>query len=148
VPDEGDVMPTITIILPGPEDAAINKARRCGCRGRTPYSYPTDEHERWRDAAKQAVAKAVELAGWEPPTGPVSIDVMAYWRRKIAKGPMSGAGIGDFDAPIKAVSDALQHGGAILDDKQITDGIIAKRRTDGESWISVTITVLPEGHIR
>jgi Holliday junction resolvase RusA-like endonuclease len=141
-------MRTLVITLPGPEHAAINKARRCGCRGRTPHSYPTEEHVAWRDEAAKAVADAVERDGWEPPTGPVEVCIISYWSRKIAKGPMSGAGIGDWDAPIKAVSDALQRGGAVLDDKQIVDGTVGKRRTSGEPYISVVLRVLPEDYLR
>ena len=119
-------MPTITIILPGPSGAAINKARRCGCRGRTPYSYPSAEHVVWRAMADAAVESAVGVVGWSMPDGPVTVTITSWWPRVHRTGPAAGMPIGDVDAPVKAVLDALARGGALKDDSQVAIVVASK----------------------
>jgi len=129
----------ITIILPGPSGAAINKARRCGCRGRTPYSYPTEEHDAWRKEAISRVQAAVATNMWATVTGPVYVTIVSFWPRKIASGPMMGYAMGDDDAPVKAVFDALAAGGAIADDKQVVRHSCSK--SVDKEWPRIEVTV-------
>jgi Holliday junction resolvase RusA-like endonuclease len=98
---------------------------------------PTPHHKQWRQAAVEAVKRAVAETGWQTVTGPVAAEIVAIWPRKIASGEMAGFAFGDIDAPVKAVLDAVAAGGVIEDDKQVVKARLTKQH--GEPCVTVII---------
>lgn len=138
-------MPTITIIMPGPSDAAINKARRCACAGRKPYSRPSDEHKRWMAEAIKRVRLTVEADEWQTCETECHVEMHCVWPRVHRSGSSSGLALGDVDAPVKSVLDALTRGRAVWDDSLVTRVESVKRHAlpDEQPKIIVTVETLP-----
>lgn len=115
-----------------PGAISINGAKRAAVRmvkGKaTPYTRPSDRYK----AAFRALVDEILAWGREcgrPLEGPVRLTLDAYWPKQNRTGPATGLALGDVDAPIKAICDALQGGhknrgkpvGVILDDAQIAE---------------------------
>ena len=67
----------------------------------------------------EAVMLKIEAEGLAPLVGPLSVTVQAYWPRTIRTGPAAGLALGDADAPLKGVLDALEEGGLFGNDAQV-----------------------------
>jgi len=107
-----------------PGHLAINQAHRPAARiedGKAiPYRRPSTEYKR---AYKEAV-RQLKLVEADTVTGPVRLVVAVHWPRRYAdKSPehMRGLALGDVDAPVKAVCDAIAEAGLIENDGQIVE---------------------------
>ena len=130
----------LEVRLPGPSGAAINRAKRCGCRGTSPYSYSDDSYKEWRRDAAWAVESAVEESKWRTVTTACAVEVVAYWPTLHRRGDADGMPRGDVDAPAKAVLDALQAGGAVSDDTLFTRATLEKAHAgDEDPYILVRV---------
>ena len=67
----------------------------------------------------EAVMLKIEAEGLAPLVGPLSVTVKAFWPRTIREGPAAGLALGDADAPLKGVLDALEEGGLFGNDAQV-----------------------------
>ena len=66
---------------------------------------------RWRAGRDEIVMHLRQAWRKEPIAGPVRVELHAHW-------PTAA---GDVDSPVKAVLDALQHAGVVVNDRQIID---------------------------
>lgn len=116
-----------------PGHLAINQAHRPAVRLQSgkpvPYRRPTTEYKR---AYKEAV-RQLRLVDAKKLTGPVQLVLSVHWPRQYGKKSpdhMKGLPLGDVDAPIKAVQDALAEAGLLEDDGQIVELHVRKFHVD------------------
>lgn len=102
---------------------AVNRAytrTRTGVRKSTRYA-----------VGRARVAEALVLAAdGETWTGPVSVRIRAVWA--------PGGPVGDVDAPIKGVLDAIEDSGLITNDRDVME--VAATKETGETagiWVSI-----------
>lgn len=108
----------IAVVVHGPPGPAkVNTRAAPTIRRGRPSMRPENAYERWRAKAIAAVRAAIPLPA-EPLAGPLQAEIRAYWPRTHRQGPAEGLAVGDVDAVIKAVLDAIQHSGAVADDAQ------------------------------
>lgn len=116
-----------------PGKLSINGAKRAGARpgkGGKPQPF-TRPSKRYAAAFAELVAGVLEWGQecGQCLEGPVALTLDAFWPRVNREGPAAGLALGDADAPIKAICDALQGGhenrgrpvGVLLDDAQIVE---------------------------
>ena len=75
----------------------------------------------------EAVMLQMAAEGLAPLVGPLSVTVRAFWPRTHREGPASGLALGDVEAPLKGVLDALEEGGLFADDAQVLEAKVSKR---------------------
>jgi len=121
-----------------PGRLAINKAKRAGKRGGKPYTYKTPDYV----AAVDELALRIRLAraGRAFVAGPVSVTIAIAWPRKRRKGPAIDLPMGDLDAPIKGIFDAMTQGGIWSDDAQATSLAMISMVDAKSPRISIRVT--------
>lgn len=100
------------VIEGNPGDASVNgwkvpvtRVARGGGRSETTMIEGTD-YRRWKRRAAKVFRKLA--AGRSFAAGPLHVAVVSYWDRKHRQGPADGLPMGDADAVVKAVLDALE----------------------------------------
>lgn len=147
---EGKVYRVTVLGNPGP--AAVNARVTPVVRKKGKFSYATliltATYKKWRAKAVQAMEASESTARF--PSGPIHVDVAAYWPRKHDIGPAEGLPLGDVDAVVKACLDALGKGQAdtpganiIGDDAQAMSAPLTKRYDKKNPRIEITIYELP-----
>lgn len=74
-----------------------------------------------------------------PLDGPVRIRATSYWPRVHRSGAAKGLAFGDFDAPLKALADALEAAGVLASDAQVTGGDVSKAHDKHNPRIEVVV---------
>lgn len=96
-----------------------------------------DEHEAAARIVELSCRQAVIRSRVSFPRGPVTLTVVFRGKRRSSKhGPCEC--MGDIDAPLKALQDALTKGGAWSDDTQVVE-VRATKRLDARAGIDVEV---------
>lgn len=120
----------VRLVIPGdPSGARINNARRAtivveGERAR-PGTRPTPKAKAWGKIAALELRSQWRQASRSALAGPVGLEVVTYWPRLRRTGAAAGLPLGDVDATVKAVLDALQRAGVLADDAQVNRLVLA-----------------------
>jgi len=107
-----------------PGDLAVNAAWEPARFGERAGIRKTKRH-------KDARAKLAEAAHLQNPgvqlEGPLAVVIVSYWARQHRQGPAIGLPLGDVDAPVKGILDALGEAGLFGDDAQVVQMHVEKR---------------------
>ncbi len=149
------------VVEGNPGDASVNGWKMPVIRGRGAKAYPScvegKKYRAWK--RKAAAAYRAKAGGRVFAPGPLTVALVAYLPRKHRTGPAKGLPLGDWDAPIKAVFDAIakpdgdldkmnraeraraeaEHAGLIASDALIVRGGVAKAYDKDRPRIEVKV---------
>jgi Holliday junction resolvase RusA-like endonuclease len=110
---------------------------------KTARGYRIGNSRLYRSAkAYAAQCLRVQWAGREPLQGPLSVLIVEEWPRLHRQGPAYGLPLGDLDAPLKGILDALEAAGVVGDDAQVVELRVSKRHSK-PGRIRVVVEQLP-----
>lgn len=93
--------------------------------------------------ARAKLAEAVHLRmmrqGMEPLEGPLVLDVKVHWKREHQEGPAQGLPMGDVDAPLKGILDALEDAGAYAEDAQVVSVCVSKAHSKSRPGVFLVL---------
>lgn len=126
-------------LLSGVHPGLLRNNRRICARavGRRAQFYAAREYKAARAALEEELRQA---RGGEPPVeGPVEVQVATYWPRRHRQGPANGLALGDVDASLKGILDALEGADVLGDDAQVVRLLAAKELASGLPGILVRV---------
>lgn len=95
-------------------------------------------YRKWKIASAAIFRRQAQGRSFAP--GPLIATISAYWPRTHRQGPATGLALGDVDAVAKAVLDALQEAGVLLDDAQVVEARLRKAVDSSRPRIEVAIS--------
>jgi Holliday junction resolvase RusA-like endonuclease len=75
-------------------------------------------------------------------SGPVEVHVCSFWFRQHRTGGAAGLALGDVDAPLKAVYDALEKSGVVTNDGQVLRTVASKALADGQINERIEVSIM------
>lgn len=118
----------ITVWVPGPPgDLAINRKAAMRGRGSRKWIGKSQGYTAAQNDARMFTLAEVGKRRWRKTTsGPIWVVVHTVWPRRHRTDGLDGYPLGDVDATVKGVLDALKHAGVYDDDARVLGSFLTK----------------------